>query len=92
MVTAGLDLRGKASTWLRPQWGRTTKIMVLLCDISEVAPCIVTPTAGQNLGSFSAVLRKRASSSDVHETPLGSYCRGIVPSAISLPCKKSKEL
>ena len=46
---AGLDLRGKASTWLRPQRGRTTRIIVLLCDIFEVVPCIVTPTAGQDL-------------------------------------------
>ena len=48
MVTAGLDLRGKAPTWLRPQRGRTTRITVLLCDIFEVVPCIVTSTAGQD--------------------------------------------
>ena len=59
MVTAGLDLRMKDSmNAYRPQRGRTS---IVLCDIFEVVPCLVTHSAGQDLGSFSVSLRKRQS-------------------------------
>ena len=68
-ITAGLDLRGPViRAYIRPQRGRTTRITVRLCDIFEVAPCIVT-------------LFRRSRPAVKHMRPLRGPCvnRYIVP-------------